>query len=69
MKYLIHCIMSRSIGIEFCWIPSHSGLYWNKISNKLANQDAMKSMSVILYNNLILSSYETACIFEIKCTI
>ena len=23
VKYLIHCIMYRGIGIEFCWVPSH----------------------------------------------
>ena len=66
MKYLL--IVSCT-GTEFCWVLSHCGLYWNEISDKLAKQDAMKSVSVILSNNLILSSYETACIFEIKCTI
>ena len=34
------------------------GLYWNKISDKLAKQGAMKNMSEISYNNLLLSSYE-----------
>ena len=24
-------IMNRSIGIEFCWVPSHCCLYWNEI--------------------------------------
>ena len=23
VKYLIHCIMYRGIGTEFCWVPSH----------------------------------------------
>ena len=40
--YLIHCIMYKGIEIEFCWIPSHCGLYWNEISDKLAKQGAMK---------------------------
>ena len=52
VNHLIHCIMSRGIGIEFCWVPSHCGLYWNEISNKLAKQDAMKNVSRISYNNL-----------------
>ena len=52
VKYLIHCFMSRGIGIEFCWIPSHCGLYWNEMSDKLAKQGAMKNMSEISYNNL-----------------
>ena len=58
MKYLIHCIMYKGIGIEFCWVPSHSGLYWNEISDKLAKQGAMKNMSEISSNNLLLSPHE-----------
>ena len=42
IKYLIHCIMYRDIGIAFCWVPSHCGHYWNEISEKLAKQGAMK---------------------------
>ena len=42
VEHLIPCIMSRGIGIEFCWVPSHCGLYWNEISDKLAKQGAMK---------------------------
>ena len=42
VKYLIHCIMYKGIGIEFCWVPSHCGLYWNEISDKLAKQGAIK---------------------------
>ena len=63
IKYLIHCIMSRGIGIEFCWIPSHCGLYWNEISDKLPKQVAMKNMSEISYNNLQLSYHEIASVF------
>ena len=50
--------MSRGIGIEFCWVPSHCGLYWNEISDKLAKQGAMNNMSEISSNNLLLSSHE-----------
>ena len=59
VKYLIHCIMSRGIGIEFCWVPSHCGLYWNEISDKLA-----KYMSEISYNDLRISYHEIASILE-----
>ena len=31
VKYLIHCIMSRGIGIEFLWVPFYCGLYWSEI--------------------------------------
>ena len=46
------------IGIEFCWVPCHCGLYWNEISDKLAKQGAMKNMSEISSSNLLLSSHE-----------
>ena len=58
VKYLIRCIMYKGIGIEFCWVPSHCGLYWNEISDKLAKQGAMKNMSEVSSNNLLLSSHE-----------
>ena len=58
VKYLIHCIMYKGIGIEFCWVPSPCGLYWNEISDKLAKQGAMKNISEISSNDLLLSSHE-----------
>ena len=30
VMYFMHCTMSRGIGIQFCWVPSHCGLYWNE---------------------------------------
>ena len=63
VKHLIHCIMSRGIGIEFCLVPSHCGLYWNEISEKLAKQGPNKNMFEI-YNNLLLSSHEIASILQ-----
>ena len=56
--------MYRNIGIEFCWVPSHCGLYWNEISDKLAKQGAMKNMSEISSNNLLLSSHEITSVLE-----
>ena len=44
VKYLIRCIMSRGNGLEFCSVPSHCGLYWNEISDKLAKQGAMEKI-------------------------
>ena len=64
VKYLIHCVMYRDIGIELCWVPSHCGLCWNEISDKLANKGRMKNMSEISYNNLLLSSHEITSILE-----
>ena len=63
VNHLIHCIMSRGTGIEFFWVSSHCGLYWNKISDKLGKQGAMKNMSEI-YNNLLLSSHEITSVLE-----
>ena len=42
VKYLIHCIMYKGIGIEFYWVPSHCGLYWNEISDKLEFNSLLK---------------------------
>ena len=67
VKYLMHSIMSRSIGIEFCRVPSHFGLYCNEMSGKLAKQRAVRNMSEISYNNLLLSSHETASVLEKMC--
>ena len=64
VKYMIHHIIARGIGVEFCWVPSHCGLYWNEISDKLAKQGAMKNMSAILCNNLLLSYHEMYSILE-----
>ena len=64
VKYLIHCIMYRGIGIEFCWVLSHCGLYWNEVSDKLAKQGAMKNMSETSYSNLLLLSHEIISILE-----
>ena len=48
--------MYRNIGIEFSWVPSHCGLYWNEISDKFAKQAAMKNMSEISYKPATLVS-------------
>ena len=62
VKYLIHCIMSRGIGIVL--LGTISLCFWNEISDKLAKHGTMKNMSEISYNNLLLSSHEIASIFE-----
>ena len=56
--------MYRGIGIDFCWVPSHCGLYWNEVSDKLAKQGAMKNMSETSYSNLLVSSHEIISILE-----
>ena len=66
VKYLIQCIMYKGIGIEFCWVPSHCRLYWNEKSDKLAKQGAMKNLSEISSNNLLLSSHEINSLLKVK---
>ena len=40
------------------------GLYWNETSDRLAKQGAMKNVSEIPHNNLLLSSHETVSVLE-----
>ena len=56
--------MYSGIGTEFCWVLSHCDLHWSEISDKLAKQGAMKNMSEISYNNILLSSQEITSILE-----
>ena len=58
IKYLIHCILYRGIGIEFCWVPSHCGLYWNEMSDKLAKEVAMKNMYEISYYYCLMRLFQ-----------
>ena len=60
VKYLIHCIISWGIGIEFCWVPSHCALYWNEISHKLVKLGAMKN--ILKYT--ILQSHDSSSILQ-----
>ena len=52
------------IGVELCWVPSHCGLYWNELSDKLGKQGAMKFMSAIACIKLLLSHHEIYSILE-----
>ena len=56
--------MYRGIGTELRWVPSHCGLYWNEVSDKLAKQGAMKNMSETSYSSLLLSSRVTISVLE-----
>ena len=61
VKYSIH-LNTRCIGIEFCRVPFQFGFCWNEISDKSAKQGAMKNMSELSHNNLLLSPHEIASI-------
>ena len=70
VKYLIHCIMFKGIGTEFCWAPSHCDLYWNEISDKLAKQGALQNMSETITSRFhflrLLQSLRKLCIKNLK---
>ena len=71
VKYLIHCIISRGIGIEFCWVPTHCALYWNEISDKLVKLGAVKNVlkyTITCYFSLmtILQYLKRPCIKNLK---
>ena len=45
-------------------LPSHSGLHWKEISDKLAKEGVTKIMDEISYNNLLISPHEIASVIE-----
>jgi len=56
--YTIHCIKTLGIGVVFSWVPSHCGIYWNDICDRLAKEGAENSESSVYLNNLLMSSHE-----------
>ena len=44
---LIHTIILNGIRIDFCWIPSHCGLYWNEVVDIVAKNGASEKNEVI----------------------
>ena len=58
-------MVSRGIGVDFRWVPSHCALYWNeKISDKLAKEGAMEDMSATSCNDHLLSCHEIYSILQ-----
>jgi ribonuclease HI len=64
IKYLIHEIRTAGIGIDFCWVPSHCGIFGNEIADRLAKQGAMKNVNEIENNNLKMSYHEHISLIE-----
>ena len=42
IKFMIHSVMAKGTFVEFCWIPSHCGIYGNEIADKLAKEGALR---------------------------
>ena len=65
VMYFMHCTMSRGIGIQFCWVPSHCGLYWNeKYHTNHLNKTQWKTRPKHCTINLQLSSHGVTSIPE-----
>ena len=58
IKFLIHCIRLKGIVLDFCWVPSHCGLYWNEAVDSLAKQGASERHNGSTLPNLKLSANE-----------
>ena len=58
IKFLIHCFALKGIGVNFCWIPSHCGLFWNELADFSAKQGASERPSDTFNFSLSLSSHE-----------
>ena len=57
IRFLVHCLRRRGISVIFCWVPSHLGLYWNEISDKLAKEGSSKSDNTYIHE-IQLSKHE-----------
>ena len=46
IRHIIHCLISKGVLVNFCWVPSHCNLYWNNVADTLAKRGASgKSVS------------------------
>ena len=63
IRFLVHCLRCRGIIVTFCWVPSHLGLYWNEISDKLAKEGSSKSNNTAI-NEIKLSKHEYYCLIN-----
>ena len=58
IKYIIHLLRLRNIGITLCWVPSHCGIFWNDHVDSLAKLGANNrypsklSIAKLSYNEL-----------------
>ena len=64
IKYLVHCIISKNILVNFCWIPSHCGLYWNEVCDRLAKEGAKAYLENSAFTCMPLSCHELISVLE-----
>ena len=53
---LIHNIIIRGTGLDFCWVSSHCNLKCNDVSDTLAKMGAYTVADINIIYNLRLSS-------------
>ena len=64
IRFKLHSIISKSILITFMWIPSHTGLYWNEVVDKLAKKGANIDVDTIKIQNVSHSKNEIKSIVK-----
>jgi len=64
IKYLIHCVINKGIKLDFVWVPSHVGIFWNEMCDLTAKQGALNSVFSYKVNDIRLSYHEIKSIFE-----
>ena len=62
IRHIIHCLIDRGIRVSFCWVPSHLGLYWNEVCDRLAKQGSENNNNNSI--NLHLSKHEYLSLLE-----
>ena len=50
IKHHIHCLTLRGSVIQFCWVPSHCGIYGNEWVDRAAKQSAKNNSNCINLN-------------------
>ena len=58
IKHSIHYLFSKNVLVNFCWVPSHCGLYWNEVSDRLAKEGAIGLSKNVIKIDLHLSCHE-----------
>ena len=60
IKYLIHLLRLRNLGIVLWWVPSHCGIYWNDYVDKLAKRGASNQYpSKICHSSISYNEFKT----------
>ena len=58
IKHLIHTLQLRNILINFLWVPSHCGIFWNDQVDSLAKTGAIDPQKVNMIPKCFLSYTE-----------